>query len=66
MLSLCCRFSQAALRKMYKVLLGQMEPPDEATPSFIEEEMPEVGTAQQKALAHRQLLKVGRLSRQLW
>ena len=53
-----CRFSQAALRKMYKILLGQITPPEDATPAFIEEGMSEVGGAALQAAERRTLLKV--------
>lgn len=54
-----CRFAQAALRRMYRVLLGILPPPDDVTPSFIEDALPEVvGNRTQMAASRRQLLQV--------
>ena len=49
------------MRKMYKILLGQMEPPDDVTPDFIQEGMSEVGSRSQQALERLRLLRVGLL-----
>ena len=46
---------------MYKILLGQMEPPDDVTPDFIQEGMSEVGSTAQQALERLRLLRVGLL-----
>lgn len=53
-----CRFSQSALRKMYKVLLGQLEPPEDAVPDFIKEELSEVGNAAQQSAERGRFLRV--------
>ena len=53
-----CRFSQAALRKMYKVLLGYLEPPDDVIPDFMKEELSGVGNAAQQAMERGRFLKV--------
>ena len=49
------------MRKMYKILLGQMEPPDDVTPDFIREGVSEVGSTAQQALERLKLLRVGLL-----
>jgi len=46
---------------MYKILLGQMEPPDDVTPDFIREGVSEVGSTAQQALERLKLLRVGLL-----
>ncbi|KAL0037371.1 hypothetical protein WJX79_004342 [Trebouxia sp. C0005] len=51
------KWATAALRKMYKILLGQMEPPDDVTPDFIQEGMSEVGSTAQQALERLRLLR---------
>lgn len=43
---------------MYKVLLGLLEPPAEATPAFIEEDMSEVGGVREQSLERMRLLRV--------
>ena len=53
-----CRFSQSALRKMYRVLLGHMEPPDDVVPDFIREELSGVGNSAQQSMARGRFLKV--------
>lgn len=55
------RWATAALRKMYKILLGHMEPPDDVTPDFIDEGMTGVGSRAQQALERLNLLRVGLL-----
>lgn len=54
-----CRHAQAALRKMYKVFLGNSEPPEDVTPAFIEDELSGVGSAQQQQAERRRLFMVG-------
>ncbi len=49
------------MRKMYKILLGQMEPPDDVTPDFIQEGMTGVGSRAQQSLERLNLLRVGLL-----
>ncbi len=49
------------MRTMYKILLGQMEPPDDVTPDFIREGVSEVGSTAQQALERLNLLRVGLL-----
>lgn len=58
LLQALCRFAQAALRKMYQVLLGNLGPPEDVTPSFIDEEMSEVGSVQQQQAERRRLFMV--------
>lgn len=53
-----CRFSQSALRKMYKVLLGHIEAPDDVTPDFMREELSGVGNAATQAMERGRFLKV--------
>lgn len=53
-----CRFSQSALRKMYKILLGQVEPPDDVIPDFMKEELSGVGNAAQQTMERGRFLKV--------
>ena len=55
-----CRFSQSALRKMYKILLGQAEPPDDVIPDFMKEELSGVGNAAQQAMERGRFLKVAK------
>ena len=43
---------------MYRVLLGQIEPPDDATPDFVQEELAGVGNAAQQAMERGRFLKV--------
>ena len=43
---------------MYKILLGQQEPPEDVTPAFIDDEMAEFGNKAQIALSRRQLFQV--------
>ena len=43
---------------MYKVLLGHVEPPDDVTPDFMQEELSGVGNAAQQAMERGRSLKV--------
>ena len=43
---------------MYQVLLGNLGPPEDVTPSFIDEEMSEVGSVQQQQAERRRLFMV--------
>ena len=43
---------------MYKVLLGQMEPPDDVIPDFMHEELSGVGNAAQQAMERGRFLRV--------
>ena len=43
---------------MYQVLLGNLEPPEDVTPSFIDEEMSGVGSVQQQQAGRRRLFMV--------
>ena len=46
------------MRKMYKVLLGQIEAPDDVTPDFMREELSGVGNAATQAMERGRFLKV--------
>lgn len=44
---------------MYKVFLGNSEPPEDVTPAFIEDELSGGGSAQQQQAERRRLFMVG-------